>query len=113
MNELKHQTPKRSIFYVAVALATLLGGCTWVKETPEASKVRIAPADRVADCKSLGTVTTSTVDNISVINRKALKVEKELETLAQNEAAESGADTIVATTKVVDGHRTYAMYRCL
>ena len=98
---------------IVLLFTALLAGCTWVKNTPEAKKVRVVPADRVADCTSLGTVTTSTVDNISIVNRNVPKVEKELETLAQNEAADSGADTIVATTKVVDGRRTFAMYKCL
>ena len=97
----------------ALLLTALLASCTWVKKTPDAASVRVVPADRVAGCVSKGSVTTNTVDNVSIINRNAAKVEKELETLAQNEAAESGADTIVATTKVVDGRRTFAMYRCL
>ena len=88
-------------------------GCTWVKNSPEASSVRVVPKDRVADCKNVGSISTNTVDSISVVNRNAAKVERELETLAQNEAAQSGADTIVATTKVVDGRRTFAMYKCL
>lgn len=43
--------------------------------------------DRVVDCKSVGSVSTNTVDNVSVANRNAAKVERALETLAQDEAA--------------------------
>lgn len=94
-------------------LVTLLGACTWVKKSPEGATVRVVPADRVADCTALGNVTTTTMSNVTVIKRKAAKVEQELQTLAQNKAVESGADTIVAGSEVVDGMRTFAMYKCL
>lgn len=103
-------------FATSAALVTLLiwlSGCTWVKKTPAAENVRIAPKDLVVNCVNKGTVTTNTVDNVSVVNRSAEKVKKELETLAQNEAAKSGADTIVALTKIIDGEQTFGMYRCL
>ncbi|MBT8114881.1 MAG: DUF4156 domain-containing protein, partial [Arenicella sp.] len=80
--------------YLAVLLGLTLVGCTWVKPTPEASKVRLVPIDRVADCSKIGGVTTSTVDKV-VINRKSAKVKTELETLAKIEAAKMDADTIV------------------
>ncbi len=109
----KFLTSRPPLLMLTIALTVVVGGCTWVKKTPEARNVRIVPVDRVADCKSMGSVTTNTVDSISVVNRNAQTVEKELEALAQNQAAESGADTIVATTKVVNGTRTFAMYKCL
>ncbi|MFQ3244559.1 MAG: hypothetical protein ACI9SP_001190 [Arenicella sp.] len=113
MPKTRYVTPKSSMLLITFALTALVSGCTWVKKTPEALNVRTVPVDRVADCKSIGSVTTNTIDSISVVNRSAQTVEKELETLAQNQAAESGADTIVATTKVVNGTRTFAMYKCL
>ncbi len=113
MSKTPYITSRSSMLILTLALTTLASGCTWVKKTPEALNVRTVPIDRVADCKSMGSVTTNTVDSISVVNRSAQTVEKELEALAQNQAAESGADTIVATTKVVNGTRTFAMYKCL
>ena len=109
-----NQTTKRSTqILITSALLVILVGCTWVKKTPGAASIRVVPADRVADCKNLGNVSVSTLNNVSIVNRKAAKVEKELETIAQNEAAESKADTIVAMSKIVEGRRTYAMYNCL
>ncbi|MFT5611080.1 MAG: hypothetical protein ACI9LU_001579 [Polaribacter sp.] len=113
MSKLQNISVVRSTPFLLLLVAVSFTGCTWVKNSPEASSVRVVPMDRVADCKNVGNVSTNTVDNISVVNRNAAKVERELETLAQNEAAQSGADTIVATTKVVDGRRTFAMYKCL
>lgn len=88
-------------------------GCTWVTNSREASSVRVVPKDRVADCKNVVSISTNTVDSISVVNRNAAKVEREFETLAQNEVAQSGADNIVAITRVVDDRRTFAMYKFL
>ena len=113
MSKIKNVNVKSSTLLLMVMLSVFFTGCTWVKKSPEGVNVRSVPLDRVADCKSMGNVSTSTVNSISVVNRNAETVAKELETLAQNQAAESGADTIVAITKVVDGKRTFAMYKCL
>ena len=109
----KLNMPRGCTAATVLLLTLVVGGCTWVKKTPQADNVRVAPIDRVADCTSLGSVTTSTVDNISIVNRNTSKVAKELETLAQNEAGGAGADTIVATTAIIDGRRTFALYKCL
>lgn len=99
------------------ALYGLLGlsmsACTWVKKSPEAAAVRLVPQDRVADCQSMGKVTTTTMGNVTVFKRKASKVAKELESLAQQEAVNSGADTIVAVSEVVDGMQSFTMHKCL
>lgn len=109
-----HSNIYRYIFYVLLAASiAIVCGCTWVKATPEAKKVRLVPADRVADCRRIGAVTTYTKDKISVVGRKHNKVSQELETLAKNDAAKRGADTIVATTKVQDGQQDFALFRCL
>lgn len=113
MFSLNKTTTRSAKLLIASVLLAILVGCTWVKKTPGATAVRVVPADRVADCKQLGNVSVSTLNNVSIVNRKAAKVEKELETIAQNEAAESKADTIVAISKIIEGRRTYAMYSCL
>ena len=90
----------------------VFSGCTWVKPTPESEQVRIVPADRVADCERLGDLSTYTKAKVAGVNRKVAKVQEELETLAQVEAEEMGADTIVTTSAVSDGRQTYLAYRC-
>ncbi|GHA00398.1 hypothetical protein GCM10008090_06440 [Arenicella chitinivorans] len=98
---------------LAVSLCAVASGCTWVKKNPGADRVRIAPADLVGSCKSLGTVTSNTVNKVTVVNRSTKKVQSELETLARNEAAKSGADTIVVRSPIVDGQQTFELFRCL
>lgn len=106
---------QRKVFQTVATLLlfSLISSCTWVKKTPDAAKVRVVPADLVTNCTNLGTITTSTVNNVSIIKRNIEKVRSELETLAQREAAEMNADTIVATSKVVEGRRSFGAYRCL
>lgn len=104
----------KPILRASVLLAVVSSAaCTWVAKTPEAKKVRVVPIDRVADCTTLGQVVASTTGNITVVKRSKKKVKSELETIAQNEAATSGADTIAPISEVVDGMQTFAIYRCL
>lgn len=91
---------------------SILVGCTWVKTPPEAERVRIVPTDRVADCEPLGDLSTYTKAKVLGVNRKAAKVQEELEALARVEAAEMGADTIVAASEVSNGRQRYIAYRC-
>lgn len=94
-------------------LATILAGCTWVDATPQGERVRLVPADRVADCEKLGDISTFTKADVAGLDRNAEKVRQELNTLARNEAADMGADTIVAASSVSEGRRDYVVYRCL
>ncbi len=115
-NSIKSTRNKRirtTRYLIMILIIALFSGCTWVKKTPEAAQIRIVPADRVGDCTSLGGITASTVDHISVINRSAEKVKSEIETIAQQEAVVIGADTIVATSRIVEGRQSFAAYRCL
>lgn len=101
-----------SLRLASLLLGGLLAGCTWVEMTPEAERVRIVPADRVADCRQIGTLSTYTKAKVAGVSRNDEKVKEELDTLARNEAAEMGADTIVADSEVSNGRREYVVYRC-
>lgn len=87
-------------------------GCTWVDLTPSGEAVRVVPADRVADCRRVGTLSVYTKAEVAGIDRSADKVRGELETLARNEAATMHADTIVADSEIAKGRRDYVAYRC-
>lgn len=99
---------------IALTLAAfILGGCTWVKPTPEGEKVRVLDMDEVTTCKELGKTTVSLLDKIAGIKRSEAKVRKELETLAQKSAANMGGDTIVPISEIRDGQRVYTVYKCV
>ena len=101
-------------FIAATLLAPvgLLAACTWVKTTPEGEAVRVAQASEVGDCVYKGQVDSSLKSRIGPFERKPSKVALELETLARNEAALMGGDTVVAQTGVKDGRQEFGVYLC-
>jgi hypothetical protein len=98
---------------LCLGLGLTTSGCTWVKKSQGAEQVRIVPADLVGSCKSLGTVSTTTLDKVTVVDRNKKKIQTELETLARNEAVKSGADTLVARSPIIEGRQTFELFRCL
>jgi hypothetical protein len=101
----------KSIFAI-VTLVAFLHACTWVKSTPEGAKVRVAQASEIEKCERKGEVTASLKNRVGGFERKPGKVAGELETLARNEAATMGGDTVVAESLVKDGRQTFGVYRC-
>lgn len=98
---------------VTVALAVALQGCTWVKPTEAGESVAVVNAANVTHCRKLGTTTTSVKHKVGSFDRKSSKVEGELTTLARDEAAKMGGDSIVAQGPVrEDGSMVFDVYRC-
>jgi len=101
--------------FLAVALLApfgFLAACTWVKTTPEGETVRVAQASEVGNCVRKGQVDSSLKSKIGPFERKASKVALELETLARNEAALMGGNTVVAESGVKDGRQEFGVYSC-
>jgi hypothetical protein len=102
---------------IAVLFAVLLGApafaaCTWVKPTEGGAEVRVAGASEVAGCERLGRTTSQVASKILVFARSEKTMTAELATLAQNEAARMGGDTVVPTTPIEDGRQQFDIYRC-
>ncbi|MDX1554861.1 MAG: DUF4156 domain-containing protein [Xanthomonadales bacterium] len=95
-----------------VLAISLLSGCTWVKPTSDGEQVQVATANDVAGCESLGKVTVSLKHKVGRIERNQDKVKTELETLARNEGAAMGGDTVVAEGRPVEGRQTFGVYGC-
>lgn len=93
------------------AFALLLSSCSWVDLTDNGKNVAVLGVDEVVNCDKLGNTSTSVPDRVG-FKRSAAKVALELETLARNWAAEQGGDTIVPTSPVRNGERSYDMYKC-
>jgi len=104
----------RTVRFAAVAGAALIaGGCTWVKLTGPAQGVHVGTMSEVARCKRLGATHAKTTAKIGFFSRSAKKIDLELETLARNEAAEMGGDTIVAQGPTSsEGRRSFDVHRC-
>jgi hypothetical protein len=104
---------KTAMLAIAIAASVYLSGCTWVALEPEGKRVRVvSSASNVEGCEAKGEITASVRDRIAFMDREPAKVADEVEALARNEAANLGADTILAQGDLADGARTYASYRC-
>lgn len=97
---------------LTVAAAGFLNACTWVKPTPAGESVRVANADAVTTCERKGKVTVSLRNRVAGVERKPTKVAQELATLARNEGAALGGDTVVAETDVSEGSQVFGVYDC-
>lgn len=87
-------------------------GCSWVKPTEQAGGVRLAAAAEISGCERLGKTTSSVADSIGPFSRSQGQVAEELETLARNEAALMGGDTVAPESPVEDGRQVFGVYRC-
>ena len=104
-----HSTQK---FIFALAVAACLQACTWVKATEGGEKVVVSQAQGISNCERKGAVDSVLKSQVAGVQRNAAKVAGELETLARNEAARMGGDTIVAESGIQDGKQTFGVYRC-
>lgn len=97
---------------LTLALALPLVGCTWVSLSEGGEQVRVARADDVSGCERLGRTRSTTTHKVGFIPRSHDKVQEELESLARNETASMGGDTVVPGDQSEDGSRTFVVYRC-
>lgn len=92
--------------------AWMAAGCAWVKLTPEGEGVQVAEAGAVTDCVRKGKVTVSLKNRVAGFERKPTRVAGELATLARNEGALLGGDTVVAESNVSDGRQVFGVFQC-
>lgn len=83
-----------------------------VKITPDGDNVAVLPASEVGRCTKTASMVVSVLDRVTVVDRKPARVERDLNTLARNDAPAYGGDTVVPTTDVYNGKRNYDVYRC-
>ena len=93
------------------ALATVLSACTWVHMAPGASAVRVVTGPP-AGCEKRGEVEVSVKHTVAFIERNALTVRDELETLARHEAPRPQADTLHPLDEPRAGSQRFAAWRC-
>ncbi len=86
-------------------------GCTWVKPSAKGAQVREATAEEVAGCQRIGTASGTTRTSV-VLPRDKDKIRTEQVTLARNQAAVLGGDTVVADGPPDGGTQAFIVYRC-
>jgi hypothetical protein len=97
---------------ILIILATLTA-CTWVKLENSGARVRVADAsESLSGCEYRGELTVMVTHRFGQIERNALKVADELETLARNEAAGMQANTIKPLSQPAGGEQRFGAYDC-
>lgn len=97
---------------IAICGGLLMASCTWVKVTTRGEGVRLVQSVKaVESCKRIGMANTKVVDRF-IFHRDADKVANELADLARNEAGLMGGDTIVPASEIINGRRSFGVYRC-
>jgi hypothetical protein len=95
-----------------VSLLVMLGACTWVAPDQRGRQVDVAYFGVDGGCRHLGDVSVSVAHRVAGVRRSEIKVKDELESLARNEAAALGADTIAPQGEPEDGAQRFRAYRC-
>lgn len=101
-----------SILMIGLLTATL-SGCSWVKPVVGAHKISVKLSSEIKDCQRLGETNTSALDQVGFYQRDDDAITEDLVMLAKNEAVRMQGDTIVAITPLVNGRKTFAIYKCL
>ena len=89
--------------------------CAFVDLDPDAQNVSVMPNSNSAYfsmCKFLGNATVSLWDKADTFQNDKL-LTKQLNTLARNEAAKMGGDTVTPFGKNTGNQATYKVYKCL
>lgn len=101
---------RRLIFVFVVFI--LISGCTWVKPIPKSYAITLLENKDIVNCVKKGTTQSKTLSKFIFMPRKGQKIAAELVTLAKNEAAIMGGDSVVAESNIVAGGRIFGVYLC-
>jgi hypothetical protein len=99
----------RNLLPLIVSLAV---GCSWVPLSEEGEKVMVTSPDEVITCERVGRTKAAVLRKVWFVPRRQSAVARELATLARNEGAKLGGNTVTPLGQEVDGKRTYAVYVC-
>ena len=90
-----------------------LASCSFVSLDPMAENVIVSPdAASLKSCKFLGNTTVSLWSKASTFQSDTT-VNTQLDTLARNQAAAMGGNTVVSYSKINNGEETYSVYKCV
>ena len=102
----------RPITTLVVSLPLFAAGCTWVEPDDAGKQVHVLHGKTLTSCTHKGDVTVSVKHKVGLYRRNELKVRDELESLARNEAARIGADSIQAIDEPLNGEQRFGAYDC-
>lgn len=99
---------------VITLFSGLVAGCasSFIDVKEGADKVNVSTADKVTNCQSKGTVTSSVLSKVLFVSRSVEGVEENLLQMAKNAAIEAGANTVVKGDAPKFGERSFSLYQC-
>ncbi len=102
----------RIVIFTLAATAVLLSGCSWVKLDKTARNVAVVKPRYVKGCEYLGMVSGKVFTGAAGVQRSRRKVSEEIQTIARNNAASMGGDSVVPAGRVAEGRQKFKVYRC-
>jgi len=102
----------KKLSIILIAITAVTSSCTWVKVSDQGSTVAVANAANVRGCANISEISVSVPNKVGMIKRDANKVATELATMARNEAASDGGDTVVPSSVVENGRQSFKVYKC-
>lgn len=93
-------------------LVAAMSACSFVSLNPEANNTTVSTStSSLSNCKFLGNTNASLWSKAETFQSQKT-VESQLDTLARNEAASMGGNTVAPTSEIINGQRSYAVYNC-
>jgi len=89
-----------------------ISACTWIEPTKESLNVILVKPGNVSNCQKLGTTHVTVTHKIGVLTRDEKAVTEDLITVAKNNAAKKGGDSIVARGENIEGKMSFDIYKC-
>lgn len=95
----------------AACITATLAGC-WVAASPVSKNVIVANGADVAQCRLTGKADLSVPDKLGTLQRVPDDMQNDLQTLAKNQAINTGADTVAPLTVQTGGTQSWGFYNC-
>ena len=90
----------------------LLSGCSFIDPLKGAAAIKLKQLDEVAHCHKLAETHVQTLHKLGFLYRNQADIEKELESLARNDAVRFKGNVIVPLDEIKQGANDYAIYLC-
>jgi|SRR6185437_42328 len=110
--KLLKQAKKYKLQMLLFCTGMVITACSFVSLDPQARDINVVEnANSLKNCKSLGN-TTVTLWSKAETFQSQQTVEGQLDTLARNQAATMGGNTVTPHSPINNGQRTYSVYNC-
>lgn len=83
-----------ALFMIIISIS--ISACTWIEPTKESLNVILVKPGNVSNCQKLGTTHVTVTHKVGILTRDEKAVTEDLITVAKNNAAKKGGDSIVA-----------------